>query len=71
MRKLEALTAQWLLENPLEKPGWVVEGLIPCGLTLVAGDPKIGKSWLGLDLACVLSIAGFGIPHQFFSPVTT
>ena len=20
---------------------------------------------------CVLSIAGFGIPHQFFSPVTT
>lgn len=51
MRKLEALTAQWLLENPLEKPGWVVEGLIPCGLTLVAGDPKIGKSWLGLDLA--------------------
>lgn len=27
MRKLEALTAQWLLENPLEKPGWVVEGL--------------------------------------------
>ncbi len=51
MRKLEALTAQRLLENPLEKPGWVVEGLIPCGLTLVAGDPKIGKSWLGLDLA--------------------
>lgn len=23
------------------------------------------------DVACVLSIAGFGIPHQFFSPVTT
>ena len=52
MRRLETLTAQWLLENPpLEKPGWVVEGLIPCGLILVAGDPKIGKSWLGLDLA--------------------
>ena len=22
-------------------------------------------------ICCVLSIAGFGIPHQFFSPVTT
>lgn len=51
MQGLKPLTAQWLLENPLEKPGWVVEGLVPCGLTLVAGDPKIGKSWLGLDLA--------------------
>lgn len=54
MRKLVVRTAQWLLENPLEQPGWVVEDLVPCGLTLIAGDPKIGKSWFGLDLAlCV------------------
>lgn len=51
MEDFETRTAQWLLENPLEQPGWVVEDLIPCGLTLFAGDPKIGKSWLGLDLA--------------------
>ena len=51
MRKLVVRTAQWLLENPLEQPGWVVEDLVPCGLTLIAGDPKIGKSWFGLDLA--------------------
>lgn len=25
----------------------------------------------GNNIYCVLSIAGFGIPHQFFSPVTT
>lgn len=56
MRKLVVRTAQWLLENPLEQPGWVVEDLVPCGLTLIAGDPKIGKSWFGLDLAlCVAS----------------
>lgn len=51
MEDFETRTAQWLLENPLEQPGWVVDDLIPCGLTLFAGDPKIGKSWLGLDLA--------------------
>lgn len=51
MEDFETRTAQWLLENPLEQPGWVVENLIPCGLTLFAGDPKIGKSWLELDPA--------------------
>ena len=51
MHELESRTAQWLLENPLEQPGWIIEDFIPCGLTLLAGDPKIGKSWLVLDLA--------------------
>jgi len=30
---------------------WVIEGLLPVGLTLFAGKPKIGKSWLVLALA--------------------
>lgn len=34
---------------------FVVAGLIPKGLTLLAGEPKAGKSWLSLDIA--LSIA--------------
>lgn len=56
MDSLEVHTAQWLLERPLEQPGWVVEDLVPCGLTLLAGDPKIGKSWLALDLALRVSL---------------
>jgi hypothetical protein len=35
---------------------WIVPALIPEGLTLLAGKPKIGKSWLALDLC--LAIAG-------------
>ena len=35
---------------------YVVPGLLPEGLTLLAGKPKIGKSWLALDLC--LSVAG-------------
>jgi len=30
---------------------WAVEGIIPEGLTLIAGRPKFGKSWLMLGLA--------------------
>ena len=38
---------------PLE---FVVEGLITEGLTLLAGKPKMGKSWMALDLAMSVAI---------------
>lgn len=34
---------------------FIVDGLIPLGLTVLAGAPKVGKSWLSLDIA--LSVA--------------
>ena len=40
-------------------PVFVVDGLLPNGLTLAAGRPKIGKSWLTLQLAVS---AAFGEP---------
>jgi RecA-family ATPase len=35
-----------------------VPGIVCEGLSLLAGPPKVGKSWLSLDLA--LSVAGGG-----------
>lgn len=35
---------------------WIVEGLLPEGLTILAGKPKIGKSWLALQIATSLSV---------------
>jgi RecA-family ATPase len=43
--------------------GYVVPGIIAEGLTLLAGKPKIGKSWLLLGMA--LAVAGGG--HAFGS----
>ena len=37
---------------------WVVPGVLPEGLTILAGKPKVGKSWLALDMA--LAVAGGG-----------
>ena len=31
-------------------PEWIVDGIVPVGLTVLAGRPKIGKSWLALQL---------------------
>ena len=55
MKKLKTVDADTLLYQPLEKPSFVVDGLIPTGLTLLCGAQKICKSWLMLKLClCVL-----------------
>ena len=37
---------------------WVVPDLIPQGLTILAGAPKLGKSWLVLDIALAVAQGG-------------
>ena len=48
MQKLQTVNAETLLYEPLEKPSFVVDSLIPTGLSLFCGSQKIGKSWLML-----------------------
>lgn len=43
-------TADELMETAFPEPRWAVPGLIAEGLTLLAGAPKLGKSWLVLGL---------------------
>jgi len=51
-----AFTAGALRTMNFKAIEYVVPGIIPEGLTILAGKPKIGKSWLALDLA--LAVAG-------------
>lgn len=46
MQKLNLVEAETLLYEPLEKPSFVVDGLIPTGLSLFCGSQKIGKKQL-------------------------
>ena len=41
-----------LEHRELKRPQMIVENLLPVGLTILAGSPKLGKSWLVLGLAC-------------------
>lgn len=45
-----SISAHALAANPPEKPLHIVEDLIVEGLTLLCGAPKMGKSWLVLDM---------------------
>ena len=55
-KKLEVISAIDLQKMYIPPIRWVVDGLIPQGLTMIVAPPKSGKSWLMLDLC--LSIAG-------------
>ncbi len=47
-----------LVATDFPQPQWVVEGLLPVGLTILAGPPKRGKSWLALLLAQAVAAGG-------------
>lgn len=63
MQKLQTVNAETLLYEPLEKPSFVVDSLIPTGLSLFCGSQKIGKSWLMLKL-CLCVSQGFLMGHD-------
>ena len=56
---LEGLrTGDWLDRQTFPALSWIVEGLVPEGLTLLIGGPKIGKSWLSLDVGLAVAVGG-------------
>lgn len=46
VEKLKTIDADMLLSTPMRKTLFVVDGLIPQGLSVLSGSSKIGKSWL-------------------------
>lgn len=48
---LRLLSANELQKQKLPPINWIVENLLPEGLAVLAGRPKIGKSWMALELA--------------------
>lgn len=48
-------TSAMLLSKNLPEQQWVIPDLIPEGFTIIAGPPKIGKSWLVLNVAISVS----------------
>ena len=56
--KLATLSIRDLLTRSWPEPVWAVPGLLPVGLTVLAGRPKIGKSWLCLQLVQAVTTGG-------------
>lgn len=54
-KEFQTITGAELLSKPLQEIQFVVDSLIPKGLHILAGAPKVGKSWLALWLALAVS----------------
>lgn len=52
------LSARQLMETVIREPRWAIPTILPEGASILAGKPKVGKSWLALGLA--LSVASGG-----------
>ena len=55
MKRFDSKSCEEIMTTVYKPIEFVVEGLIARGLYILAGAPKVGKSWLALDIC--LSIA--------------
>lgn len=54
-RKLNTIDGATLMSQPLRPPNFIVDSLLSQGLHILAGSPKVGKSWLALWLAVMVA----------------
>jgi len=57
----DAWTADKLLATTFPDPRWAVPELIPEGLSVVAGAPKAGKSWLAMNVGLAVAAGGHAL----------
>ena len=57
-------TAAELLSTEFTPIRWLIPGLLPEGLMVLAARPKIGKSWLALDVAIACATGGRVLDRQ-------
>lgn len=55
MGKIQLIDAEALYYKPLEHPKMLIDGVLSDGLAIMAGDSKIGKSWMALWMCLQIS----------------
>jgi AAA domain len=59
--EVSIFTAAEIVAQELVPVSWIVEDILPEGVTFLAGKPKMGKSWMGLDLGIALATGGVAL----------
>jgi hypothetical protein len=55
---IKTINAADLDDMEIPEPTWIVPGIITTGLTFLSGKPKVGKSWLALQIALAVAFGG-------------
>ncbi|MDE6580684.1 MAG: helicase RepA family protein [Ruminiclostridium sp.] len=54
-KKLELISSVEIMNTPMKKQRFIVDGMIYPGLHILSGDPKVGKSWMMLDMCLAVA----------------
>ena len=54
-KKLELISSVEIMNTPMKKQRFIVDGMIYPGLHILSGDPKIGKSWMMMDMCLAVA----------------
>ena len=54
-KKLELISSVEIMNAPMKKQRFIVDGMIYPGIHILSGDPKIGKSWMMLDMCLAVA----------------
>ena len=55
VKPLKSVTAAQIEDSKLQPPPFIIDGILPAGMTIFAAPPKTGKSWFCLDMACSIA----------------
>lgn len=54
-KKLELISSVEIMNTPMKKQRFIVDRMIYPGIHILSGDPKIGKSWMMLDMCLAVA----------------
>ncbi len=54
-KKLEFISSVEIMNTPMKKQRFIVDGMIYPGIHILSGDPKIGKSWMMMDMCLAVA----------------
>ena len=63
-KALTLLSADLILTTDFPEPVYVIRDLLPVGLAILAGAPKLGKSWLALQIAFAIASGGIALGER-------
>lgn len=61
---LTLYTYQGIVDEAVERPPFLVDELLPVCVGLLGAPPKMGKSWMALDLALQVAQGGWFLGHE-------
>lgn len=62
--KLTTISAVSLQQKNIPPVRWIMQGMLPAGLTILASPPKFGKSWLAMTLCLATAAGGKFLAHR-------